>query len=59
MGNVARRPDLMLSYLRHLDLSGFDIPAPPIGWRPNNEQEGRFWIGYYHGRTPKDAPLPD
>ena len=41
------------------DLSGFDIPLPPDGWVANNEHEGKFWIGYYHGRTPRDAPLPD
>lgn len=60
MGNVSRRPDLIVTHLRHLDLSGFDIPLPPDGWKPSNEQEGKFWIGYYHGRTPKpEAPLPD
>ena len=50
MGNVARRPDLMAAYLRHLDLSGVDIPLPPPGWAANNEHEGKFWIGYYHSR---------
>ena len=36
----------------------FTKPTPE-GWKPNAEQEGKFWIGYYHGRTQRDAPLPD
>ena len=60
MGNISRRPDLMVTHLRHLDLSGFEITSPPAGWKPGLEQESRFWLGYYHSRTPKpDAPLPD
>lgn len=50
MGNISGRPDLIRSYLRHLDLSDFDIPAKPAGWRAGAPSSS-FWLGYYHGRT--------
>lgn len=50
MGNISDRPDLIRSYLRHLDLSDFDIPSKPAGWRPTAASFS-FWRGYYHGRT--------
>lgn len=51
MGNISMRPDLMRTYLRHLDLSGYDIPAKPVAWRPGAEAQTSFWLGYYHGRS--------
>lgn len=50
MGNISDRPNLIRTYLRHLDLSGFDIPAKPDGWRPGAASSS-FWVGYYHGRS--------
>ncbi len=50
MSNVSGRPDLIRSYLRHLDLSDFDIPAKPAGWRAGVPPY-IFWLGYYHSRT--------
>ncbi len=46
-GNVARRPDLMRAYLRHLDLSEFVLPEPPEGWKANDETPTCFWLGFY------------
>ncbi len=51
MGNISMRPDLLCTYLRHLDLTGYDIPAKPEDWRPGAEAQTSFWIGYYHGRS--------
>ena len=53
MGNVSMRPDLMRTYLRHLDLAGYDIPAKPEDWRPGADAQTRFWSGYYHSRSSK------
>jgi hypothetical protein len=50
MGNISDRPNLLRTYLRHLDLSGFDIPAKPDGWRPGAASSS-FWVVYYHGRS--------
>ncbi len=47
IGNISMRPDLMRAYLRHLDLSGYDIPAKPATWHPNSETQMSFWLGYY------------
>jgi len=51
MGNISMRPDLMLTYLRHIDLAGYDIPAKPEAWRPCAEAQTSFWLGYYHSRS--------
>ena len=51
MGNISMRPDLMRTYLRHLDLAGYDIPAKPEAWRPGAEARTSFWLGYYHSRS--------
>lgn len=51
MGNISMRPDLMRTYLRHLDLAGYDIPAKPEAWRPGAEAQTSFWLGYYHSRS--------
>lgn len=51
MGNISMRPDLMRTYLRHLDLAGYDIPAKPDAWRPGAEAQTSFWLGYYHSRS--------
>jgi hypothetical protein len=48
MGHISMRPDLIRIYLRHLDLSDFDIPAKPPGWRPRGTASSSFWLGYYH-----------
>jgi hypothetical protein len=48
LGNIAMRPDLMRTYLRHLNLSGFGLPEKPVYWKPGSESEVRFWLGYYH-----------
>ena len=50
MGNISDRPNLLRTYLRHLDLSCFDIPEKPDGWRPGAASSS-FWLGYYHGRS--------
>ena len=50
VNNISGRPALIRSYLRHLDLSDFDIPAKPAGWRAGAPSSS-FWLGYYHGRT--------
>lgn len=50
MGNISDRPNLIRTYLRHLDLSDFDIPVKPDGWRPGAASSS-FWVGYYHGRS--------
>lgn len=49
-GNIATRPDLMMRYVRHLDLSEFQIPDRPEHWRADGRTSGRFWLGYYHSR---------
>lgn len=51
MGNISMRPDLMRTYLRHIDLSGYGIPAKPEAWRPGAEAQTSFWLGYYHSRS--------
>lgn len=51
MGNISTRPDLMRTYLRHIDLSGYDIPAKPDAWRPGAEAQTSFWLGYYHSSS--------
>lgn len=51
MGNISMRPDLMCTYLRHIDLAGYDIPAKPDAWRPSAEAQTGFWLGYYHSRS--------
>lgn len=51
MGNISMRPDLMRTYLRHLDLAGYDIPAKPEEWHPGAEAQTSFWLGYYHSRS--------
>jgi len=51
MGNISMRPDLMRTYLRHLDMADYDIPAKPEAWRPGAEAQTSFWLGYYHGRS--------
>lgn len=51
MANISLRPDLMLIYLSHIDLSGYEIPGVPQGWRSNDSEQSNFWIGYYHGRA--------
>ena len=51
MGNISMRPDLMRTYLRHLDLTDYEIPAKPEAWRPGAEAQTSFWLGYYHGRS--------
>jgi hypothetical protein len=51
MGNISLRPDLLRSYLRHLDLSGFDIPDKLPGWSPSAREQGRFWIGFYRAKS--------
>ena len=51
MGNISIRPDLMRTYLRHIDLAGYDIPAKPETWRPGAEAQTSFWRGYYHSRS--------
>lgn len=51
MGNISMRPDLMRTYLRHLDLAGYDIPAKPEAWRPGAAAHTSFWLGYYHSRS--------
>jgi hypothetical protein len=48
LGNIAMRPDLMRTYLRYFDLSGFDFPEIPANWKPGANSESRFWLGYYH-----------
>lgn len=47
INNVARQPNLIRQFLRHIDLSGFEIPAAPTNWRANCETECAFWFGYY------------
>ena len=49
MGNISANPACLQVQLRHLDLSGFDIPEKPAGWRAG-APSASFWIGYYHGR---------
>lgn len=51
MGNISMRPDLMRTYLRHIDLAGYDIPTKPEAWCPGTEAQTSFWLGYYHGRS--------
>ena len=51
MGNISMRPDLMRTYLRHIDLSGYDIPEKPAEWRAGAEAQTSFWLGYYHSRS--------
>jgi len=50
MNNISVNPSCMRVQLRHLDLSDFDIPAKPAGWRAGAPSSS-FWLGYYHGRT--------
>ena len=51
MGNISMRPDLMRTYLRHIDLAGYDFPQKPDAWRPGAEAQTSFWLGYYHSRS--------
>jgi hypothetical protein len=51
MGNISMRPDLMRTYLRHLDLAGYDIPGKPKDWLHGAEAQTSFWLGYYHSRS--------
>lgn len=48
VGNIGNRPDLISAYLRHLDLSGYELPVKPDNWQPGAEQSSEFWLGYYH-----------
>lgn len=50
MNNISVNPSIIRVQLRHLDLSGFDIPEKPAGWRVGAPSSS-FWIGYYHGRS--------
>jgi len=50
MNNISANPSIIRMQLRHLDLSGFDIPEKPEGWRVGAPSSS-FWIGYYHGRS--------
>lgn len=52
MNNISTNPSIIRIQLRHLDLSGFDIPEKPDGWRAGAPSHS-FWVGYYHGRSKK------
>lgn len=48
IGNISTRPDLLPKFLRHIDLSDFDLPEKPANWRSNAYEQSKFWLGYYH-----------
>lgn len=46
--NVSMRPDLAASYLRHIKPLP-ELPSAPAGWKPTQQQQAKFWLGYYQG----------